>query len=110
MKLCTHLPSTDAFPSSEAFDAINSSLQSDAAERTDAVKKGNAVFAFTLKNKDGQTESWYIDLKEKGLVAKGEPTKADGLCHTHQMCRRRFQDSTHAGIDKRICKLIFGFQ
>ncbi|KAL9138716.1 MAG: hypothetical protein Q9175_000071 [Cornicularia normoerica] len=63
---------SDSFPSSTAFDAINSSLQSDDAERKDAVKKGNAVFAFILKNKDGQTDSWYIDLKEKGEVAKGE--------------------------------------
>ena len=71
----------DSFPSSAAFDAINSSLQSDDAERKDAVKKGNAVFAFTLKNKEGQTDSWYIDLKDKGEVAKGEAPsgkKADG--------------------------------
>lgn len=73
--------SLDSFPSSAAFDTINSSLQSDDAERKDAVKKGNAVFAFTLKNKEGETDSWYIDLKEKGEVAKGEAPsgkKADG--------------------------------
>ena len=71
----------DSFPSSAAFDAINSSLQSDDVERKDAVKKGNAVFAFTLKNKEGQTDTWHIDLKEKGEVAKGEAPsgkKADG--------------------------------
>ncbi|MCJ1297304.1 hypothetical protein MMC08_000090 [Hypocenomyce scalaris] len=71
---------SDAFPSSAAFDAINSSLQSDDAERKDAVKKGNAVFAFTLKNKEGSAESWYIDLKDKGEVGKGdapEGKKAD---------------------------------
>ena len=71
----------DSFPSSAAFDAINSSLQSDEAEKKDAIKKGNAVFAFTLKNSQGQTESWHIDLKDKGLVAKGEAPeggKADG--------------------------------
>lgn len=63
---------SDSFPSSAAFDAINSSLQSDASERKDAVKQGNAVFAFTLKNKQGQTDSWHIDLKEKGEAGKGE--------------------------------------
>ena len=42
------------------------------------MKKGNAVFAFTLKNKGGLTESWHIDLKQKGEVCKGEPEKADG--------------------------------
>ncbi|KAK4697539.1 hypothetical protein P7C71_g551, partial [Lecanoromycetidae sp. Uapishka_2] len=68
---------SDSFPSSAAFDAINSSLQSDDAERKDAVKKGNAVFAFTLKNNAGETESWFIDLKQKGEVGKGTPEKAD---------------------------------
>lgn len=63
---------SDAFPSSAAFDAINDSLQSNDADRKDAVKKGNAIFAFTLKNSAGTTESWHIDLKDKGEVAKGE--------------------------------------
>ncbi|KAL8982633.1 MAG: hypothetical protein Q9177_005213, partial [Variospora cf. flavescens] len=70
----------DSFPSSTAFDAINSSLQSDDAERKDAVKKGNAIFAFTLKNKEGHEESWHIDLKDKGCVGRGpapEGKKAD---------------------------------
>ncbi|KAF2231663.1 sterol-binding-like protein [Viridothelium virens] len=60
----------DAFPSSAAFDVINSSLQANDADRADAIKKGGAIFAFTLKN-NGQEESWYIDLKEKGVVGKG---------------------------------------
>ncbi|KAI9840378.1 MAG: hypothetical protein M1838_004087 [Thelocarpon superellum] len=60
----------DAFPSSGAFDTISSSL-ADAAERKDAIKKGGAVFAFTLKNAQGETDSWYIDLKETGTVGKG---------------------------------------
>jgi hypothetical protein len=71
----------DAFPSSAAFDLINDSLKSNAADRKDAVKKANAIFAFTLKNAAGETESWHIDLKEKGEVAKGEAPegkKADG--------------------------------
>lgn len=70
--------STAAFPSSEAFDAINEALQSSDAERKDAIKNGNAIFAFTLKNKAGETESWHIDLKDKGVVAKGLPEKANG--------------------------------
>lgn len=72
---------TDAFPSSAAFDAINSALTSDDAERKDAIKKGKAVFAFTLKNSSGKTQSWHIDLKDKGVVGKGEAPsggKADG--------------------------------
>jgi hypothetical protein len=60
----------DAFPSSAAFDAIASALSSD-AERKDAIKKGGAIFAFTLKNEQGEQESWHIDLKETGTVGKG---------------------------------------
>lgn len=64
-----------------AFDAINSSLQSNDVERKDTVKKGNAIFAFALMNKEGDTECWHIDLKDKGVVAKGDAPKgkkADG--------------------------------
>ncbi|KAM0285669.1 hypothetical protein ACHAQH_001375 [Verticillium albo-atrum] len=62
------------FPSSAAFDAINSALSSE-ADRKDAIKQGNAVFAFTLKNTAGETDSWHIDLKETGTVQKGLGTK-----------------------------------
>ncbi|KAL5355126.1 SCP2 sterol-binding domain-containing protein [Aspergillus floccosus] len=65
----------DAFPSSAAFDVINQVLQSDAAERKDAVDKAKAVVAFNLKNDKGQEESWYLDLKEKGEVGKGAAPK-----------------------------------
>lgn len=68
----------DEFPSSEAFDVINSSLTSSDAERKEAIKQGNAVFAFTLKNKAGKTESWHIDLKEKGEVGTGLGEKPTG--------------------------------
>ncbi|KAH6652944.1 SCP2 sterol-binding domain-containing protein [Truncatella angustata] len=65
----------DKFPSSAAFDAINSALNSSEADKKDAIKQGNAVFAFTLKNKAGETESWHIDLKQSGSVGKGLGTK-----------------------------------
>ncbi|KAI0134654.1 SCP2 sterol-binding domain-containing protein [Xylariales sp. AK1849] len=65
----------DKFPSSAAFEAINSALNSSEADKKDAIKQGNAVFAFTLKNKAGETESWHIDLKEKGEVGTGVGTK-----------------------------------
>lgn len=60
----------DAWPSSAAFDLIASALSND-AERKDAIKKGGAIFAFTLKNKAGEQKEWYIDLKETGEVGKG---------------------------------------
>jgi len=60
----------DAWPSSAAFDVIASALSSD-AERKDAIKKGGAIFAFTLKNEQGEQQTWHIDLKETGTVGKG---------------------------------------
>jgi len=63
------------FPSSAAFDDINEALQASESERKTAIKQGNAVFAFTLKNEAGATESWHIDLKEKGRVGKGTGDK-----------------------------------
>lgn len=74
-------PPTDDFPSSAAFDAINAVLQGDEAERKSAIKQANAVFAFTLKNKAGNEESWFIDLKEKGVVGKGTGNKPTGTSH-----------------------------
>jgi hypothetical protein len=79
--------SSDAFPSSVAFDAINDSLSSNEAERKQAVKQGGAVFTFKLTNTAGNEEAWYIDLKETGKVGKGEAPegkKADG---THSTMR-----------------------
>ncbi|KAK5109937.1 hypothetical protein LTR62_006426 [Meristemomyces frigidus] len=60
----------DAWPSSASFDVLSSAL-SDDAERKDAVKKGGAIFAFTLKNGSGEIKDWFIDLKETGSVGKG---------------------------------------
>lgn len=71
-------PLIDKFPSSAAFEAINSALTASEAEKKDAIKQGNAVFAFTLKNKAGETESWHIDLKQSGTVGKGLGTKPTG--------------------------------
>ncbi|KAH0606854.1 uncharacterized protein H6S33_003688 [Morchella sextelata] len=60
---------SDAFPSSVAFDLIAASLTAEPAKK-DAIKKGNAIFAFTLTN-GGAAESWYIDLKKTGAVGRG---------------------------------------
>ncbi|KAI1439295.1 SCP2 sterol-binding domain-containing protein [Xylaria sp. CBS 124048] len=62
---------TAKFPASAAFDVINSALNVSEAERKDAIKQGSGVYAFVLKNKAGETETWHIDLKEKGAVGTG---------------------------------------
>merc|ERR1712000_110282 len=47
----------DKFPSSAAFDAINSALNATDADRKDAIKQGNGIYAFTLKNSAGEESS-----------------------------------------------------
>lgn len=84
-------PSTDAFPASAAFDVISDSLSSSDAERKEAIQKGKAVFGFTLKNKEGKEDTWYIDLKDTGKVSKEAPKKADGttIFQEYRRSRRR---------------------
>ncbi|KNG48797.1 sterol-binding-like protein [Stemphylium lycopersici] len=70
----------DDFPSSAAFEQIASVLSASETDRKDALKTGNAIFAFNIKNKDGKQEAWHVDLKESGTVGKGvapEGKKAD---------------------------------
>jgi hypothetical protein len=42
------------------------------------MKQGKALFAFTLKNAAGETQSWHIDLRDKGEVGKGLGDKPNG--------------------------------
>lgn len=68
----------DKFPSSAAFDAIQAAINASDADRKDAIKQGNGIYAFTLKNASGDEASWHIDLKESGKVATGTGEKPDG--------------------------------
>jgi len=65
------------FPASVAFDLMNEVLSSSDSERKDAIKQGNAIYAFQLSNTDGNVETWYLDLKEQGKVSKGSGGKPD---------------------------------
>merc|ERR1712054_719368 len=65
----------DKFPASAAFDTINEALNATDADRKDAIKQGNGIYAFTLKNSAGEESSWHIDLKETGKVGTGLGTK-----------------------------------
>lgn len=81
---------TDAWPSSAAFDWIAEALKEE-SERKDAIKKGGAIFAFTLKNDQGETADWYVDLKDTGKVGKGsapEGKKANGRSQSFRLHTR----------------------
>lgn len=83
-RIHTLTASSDSFPSSAAFDAINQTLQADEGERKNAVNSAKAIVAFNLKNAKGEEKSWYLDLKNKGEVGQGAAPaggKADGELH-----------------------------
>jgi len=67
------------FKSSDLFEQIRAGLESSSdEERVANVKKAQAVFQFDIKNAEGKTQSWALDLKNgKGSVATGASPKAD---------------------------------
>lgn len=87
--------SLDKFPSSAAFEEIHKALNASEADRKDAIKQGNAVFAFVLKNKAGETDEWHIDLKNKGAVGKGLGEKPTGM-DSRVFVSRLFADSLYS--------------
>lgn len=58
---------------------MNSALTGSEADKKQAMDMGKGVYAFTLKNTAGETDSWHIDLKNKGAVGKGLGEKPDGM-------------------------------
>lgn len=67
-----------AFPSSDAFDLIKQGISANEANKAKYIKQANMVVQFDIKNKEGKSESWYLDVKNKGEVGKGKaPGKAD---------------------------------
>ncbi|CAN8105988.1 unnamed protein product [Discula destructiva] len=67
----------DKFPASAFFETMNSALNSSEADKKQAMDMGKGIYAFTLKNAAGETDSWHIDLKKEGKVGKGVGEKPD---------------------------------
>lgn len=65
-----------AFPASKFIELIGLALQDENLKKK-VIKQTNAVIVFTLKNKEGKSQSWTLDLKGAGTVSKGEQGKAD---------------------------------
>lgn len=57
---------------------MNNALSSE-ADKKQAMDMGKGIYAFTLKNAAGETDSWHIDLKKEGKVGKGVGDKPDGM-------------------------------
>jgi putative sterol carrier protein len=72
---------TAGFESSEIFATLKTSfdgLSKDAKDKL--LKQVKGIFEFTIKNKEGKSETFTIDLKNTGAVLKGKgPSKADAI-------------------------------
>ncbi|ORX39415.1 SCP2 sterol-binding domain-containing protein [Kockovaella imperatae] len=66
----------DGFASSEILSNLATAFEkmSD-SDRKAQIKKTNGVFQIDVKNDNGKTATWTIDLKEQGKVSKGAPSK-----------------------------------
>uniref|UniRef100_A0A060T8L3 ARAD1D04422p n=1 Tax=Blastobotrys adeninivorans TaxID=409370 RepID=A0A060T8L3_BLAAD len=67
----------DKFPASNVFDFIDQAIANEPGLKEKVIKQSDAVVVFNLKNKAGETGTWFLDLKKDGKVGKGQPPKAD---------------------------------
>ncbi|KAI8638073.1 SCP2 sterol-binding domain-containing protein [Parasitella parasitica] len=72
---------TAGFKSSEVFAALKQSVDTLPADgKAKLIKQVNGIFEFVVKNGDGKTETFTVDLKKGGSVIKGKgPNKADAI-------------------------------
>ncbi|CAO3634076.1 unnamed protein product [Mucor hiemalis] len=66
---------TPGFASSEVFAALKKSVDGLSADaKAKLIKQVNGIFEFVVKNKEGKTETFTVDLKKEGSVVKGKGT------------------------------------
>lgn len=72
---------TAGFQSSEIFATLKQSVDALPADgKAKLLKQVNGIFEFVVKNADGKTETFTVDLKKAGVVVKGKgATKADAI-------------------------------
>lgn len=67
----------DGFNASDLFNQLKDGLADEAIKKK-AISGVKAVIVITLKNKEGKDQSWVLDLKNKGEIAKvDKPPKND---------------------------------
>ncbi|KAJ8659244.1 hypothetical protein O0I10_004958 [Lichtheimia ornata] len=69
------------FKASELIAELNKAFEgfSD-EERAKLIKQVNGVFQFVIKNKEGKSETFTVDVKKEGKVVRGKgATKADAI-------------------------------
>ncbi|GAA5802603.1 SCP2 sterol-binding domain-containing protein [Helicostylum pulchrum] len=69
------------FQSSEVFATLKQSVDAlSAEEKTKLLKQVNGIFEFVIKNAEGKSETFTVDLKKEGVVIKGKgKNKADAV-------------------------------
>ncbi|GAN06487.1 sterol-binding-like protein [Mucor ambiguus] len=72
---------TAGFQSSEVFANLKQSLDALPADgKAKLIKQVNGIFEFAVKNAEGKTETFTVDLKKEGSVIKGKgANKADAI-------------------------------
>lgn len=61
------------FPSSEVFVSLKQSVDALTPDaKTKLIKQVNGIFEFVVKNAEGKTETFTVDLKKAGDVVKGK--------------------------------------
>lgn len=64
---------TPGFQSSEVFATLKQSVDALPADaKAKLIKQVNGIFEFVVKNADGKTETFTVDLKKDGSVVKGK--------------------------------------
>ncbi|CDR36440.1 CYFA0S01e01530g1_1 [Cyberlindnera fabianii] len=58
-----------SFKSEPIFNQIKDTLANSGSTK-DLVKKTNSIIVFNLKNKEGKTKAWKLDLKNKGELTE----------------------------------------
>lgn len=69
------------FQSSEVFATLKQSVDAlSADDKAKLLKQVNGIFEFVIKNAEGKTETFTVDLKKDGVVVKGKgKNKADAV-------------------------------
>jgi putative sterol carrier protein len=64
---------TAGFQSSEVFATLKQSVDALSADgKAKLIKQVNGIFEFVVKNAEGKTETFTVDLKKDGSVVKGK--------------------------------------
>ncbi|CAG8472017.1 12681_t:CDS:2 [Acaulospora colombiana] len=59
------------FKSSEVFEQLKINITDNETKKKEIIKKINAIYEFNVKNEEGKTQIWTIDLK-KGVIQSGK--------------------------------------